>query len=154
MNTAITMQSHAENYLEERRRLGYRLRSQGNALRSFVRYIDSLSLEGPLTVEIMAAWARRAKTHGDNPATWARRLQLLCPFARYLQQFDPRTEVPDSTTFGYRTQRLAPTFTASRKWSICWQRLAVLTLICVGRPTRDCSACWRQLVCVSLRRCT
>jgi integrase len=108
MNTAITMQSHTENYLEERRRLGYRLRSQGTALRSFTRFIDSLSLEGPLTVETMAAWARRAKTHGDNPATWARRLQLLCPFARYLQQFDPLTEVPDSTTFGYRTQRLAP----------------------------------------------
>jgi len=108
MNTAITMQLHAENYLKERRQLGYRLRSQGNALRSFARYIDSLCLEGPLTVEIMVAWARRAKTHGDNPATWARRLKLLGPFARYLQQFDPLTEVPDSTTFGHPTQRLAP----------------------------------------------
>ncbi len=108
MNIVITMQSHAENYLDERRRLGYRLRSPTYALRSFARYVDGLGLEGPLTVEVMAAWARRAKTHGDNPATWARRLKLLRPFARYLQQFDPRTEVPDNTPFGRVGQRLAP----------------------------------------------
>jgi len=108
MNIVITMQSHAENYLSERRRLGYRLRSPAYALRSFARYIDNLGLEGPLTVEIMAAWARRAKTHGDNSATRARRLKLLRPFARWLQQFDPRTEVPDNTPFGRVGQRLTP----------------------------------------------
>jgi len=35
-------------------------------------------------------------------------LKNLRPFARYLQQFDPRTEVPDDTTFGRIGQRLAP----------------------------------------------
>jgi integrase len=108
MNAAITFQSHAENYLDERRRLGYRLRTPGNALRSFARYVDALGHEGPLTVEIMVAWARRAKTNSDIPATWARRLKLLRPFARYLQQFDPHTEVPDDTLFGGVGQRLAP----------------------------------------------
>lgn len=108
MNAAITFQSHAENYLDERRRLGYRLRTPGNALRSFARYVDALGHEGPLTVEIMVAWARRAKTNSDMPATWARRLKLLRPFARYLQQFDPHTEVPDDTIFGGVGQRLAP----------------------------------------------
>lgn len=67
MNAAITFQSHAENYLDERRRLGYRLRTPGNALRSFARYVDALGHEGPLTVEIMVAWARRAKTNSDMP---------------------------------------------------------------------------------------
>ena len=108
MSTPITFQSHAENYLDERRRLGYRLRTPGNALRSFARYVDALGHEGPLTVEIMVAWARRAKTNSDIPATWARRLKLLRPFARYLQQFDPHTEVPDDTLFGGVGQRLAP----------------------------------------------
>jgi integrase len=108
MNAATTFQSHAENYLDERRRLGYRLRTPGNALRSFARYVDALGHEGPLTVEIMVAWARRAKTNSDMPATWARRLKLLRPFARYLQQFDPHTEVPDDTLFGGVGQRLAP----------------------------------------------
>ena len=108
MNACITMQSHAEHYLDERHQLGYDTRTTGYALRSFARYVDGLDLDGPLTVEIMAAWARCAKTNADNPATWARRLKLLRPFARWLQQFDPRTEVPDDTVFGRVGQRLAP----------------------------------------------
>ncbi len=108
MNARLTMQAHAENYLNERRRLGYRLRSPGHALRSFARYIDGLGLAGPLTVEVMAAWARRAKTPDATPATWARRLKLLRPLARYLQQFDPRTEVPDDTVFGRTNLYLPP----------------------------------------------
>lgn len=108
MNTYATMQSHAENYLDERRRLGYGMRTTGYAVRSFACYVDSLDHKGPLTVEVMATWARHAKTNSDNPATWARRLKLLRPFARYLQQFDPRTEVPDDTVFGRIGQRLAP----------------------------------------------
>jgi integrase len=108
MNACITMQSHAEHYLDERRRLGYDTRTTGYALRSFARYVDDLDLDGPLTVEIMAAWARCAKTNTDKPATRARRLKLLRPFARWLQQFDPRTEVPDDTVFGRVGQRLAP----------------------------------------------
>lgn len=108
MNACITMQSHAEHYLDERHQLGYDTRTTGYALRSFARYVDGLDLDGPLTVEIMAAWARCAKTNTDKPATWARRLKLLRPFARWLQQFDPRTEVPDDTVFGRIGQRLAP----------------------------------------------
>jgi integrase len=102
------MQVRAEDYLSERRRLGYGLRSTGYTLRSFARYVDGLELEGPLTIEVMAAWARRVKTNGDNRTTWARRLKKLRPFARWLQQFDPRTEVPDATVFGRVGQRLAP----------------------------------------------
>ena len=40
--------------------------------------------------------------------SWARRLKKLRSFARYLQQFDPRVEVPDDSTFGRIGQRLAP----------------------------------------------
>ena len=108
MNTSATMQWHAEHYLEERRRLGYESPATGYAIRSFAHYVDDLDLEGPLTIEVMAAWARRAKTDSGNPATWARRLKRLRPFARWLQQFDPRTEVPDDTVFGRVGQRLAP----------------------------------------------
>jgi integrase len=108
MNASVTMQSRAEDYLAERRRFGYGSRTTGYALRSFARYVDSLDLTGPLSVEVMAAWARRANTNGDNRTTWARRLKKRRPFARWLQQFDPRTEVPDATVFGRVGQRLAP----------------------------------------------
>ncbi len=108
MNAPVTMQSHAENYLDERHQLGYGSRTTGYAVRSFAHYVDGLGYEGPLTVEVMGAWARCAKANGDSPITWARRLKKLRPFARYLQQFDPRTEVPDHTVFGRVGQRLAP----------------------------------------------
>ncbi len=108
MNAPVTMQSHAEHYLDERHQLGYGLRTTAYAIRSFARYIDGLGQEGPLTVEVMAAWARRAKVNIDSPTTWARRLKKLRPFARYLQQFDPHTEIPDHTVFGRVDQRLAP----------------------------------------------
>jgi integrase len=108
MNTISTMQSHAENYLGERRRLGFSLRTTGLAVMSFARYVDGLGHEGPLTVEMMADWARRDRWHRDDPATWARRLKKLRSFARYLQQFEPRSEVPDDSTFGRIGQRVAP----------------------------------------------
>lgn len=108
MNAVVTMQTRVEDYLAERRRLGYLLRSTGSALKSFARYVDSLELAGPLKVEVMAAWARQAKTNSDNPTTWARRLKRLRPFTRWLQQFDPGTEVPDSTVFGPIGWRPAP----------------------------------------------
>ena len=108
MNNPATMQTHAENYLNERRRLGFGLRSPGYSIMSFARYFDGLGPQGPPTIESMADWARRDKNHSDKPATWARRLKNLRSFTRYLQQFDPRTEVPDDSTFGRSGARLAP----------------------------------------------
>jgi integrase len=108
MNSTVSLQARVEDYLAERRRLGYRLRTIAGALRSFARYVDQLALTGPLTIEVMSAWARQAKTHTDNPATWARRLLRLGPFTTWLQQFEPATEVPDSTVFGGIGRRPAP----------------------------------------------
>jgi integrase len=108
MNAAVTVQTRVEDYLAERRRLGSHLHSTGSALKSFARYADGLDLSTPLKAEVMAAWARQAKTNSDDPMTWARRLKQLRPFARWLQQFDPDTEVPDSTVFGRIGWRPAP----------------------------------------------
>jgi len=108
MNMHITMETHAENYLNERRRLGFGLRNPGYAVISFARYIDALNSQEPLTVEIMADWARQDQGNSGKPSTWARRLKNLRSFCRYLQQFEPRTEVPDDSIFGRIGQRLAP----------------------------------------------
>ena len=94
MSAGLSMQTRVRHFLAERRRLGFELTNAGLALHSFARYIDALGHRGPLTVEIMADWARR--------------LKMLRPFARYLQQFEPRTEVPDESIFGPVDQRLAP----------------------------------------------
>jgi integrase len=108
MSATTTMQSHAENYLCERRQLGFGLRAIGYSINSFARHVDALDHQGPLTIEIMADWARHDKGNSDKPTTWARRLKKLRSFARYLQQFDPHTEIPDDSTFGRIGQRLAP----------------------------------------------
>lgn len=112
MNTTtpapISMLSHADNYLAERRRLGFGMRGIDYSIRSFARYIDGLGHNAPLTIEIMAKWARQDKGKSDDPATWARRLKKLRSFMRYMQQFEPRVEVPDDRIFGQSGQRLAP----------------------------------------------
>jgi len=108
MSAHITMQMHAANYLSERRSLGFALRAPGYSINSFASYVDALNHREPLTVEVMADWARHDKGSSDKPETWARRLNKLRSFTRYLQQFEPRTEVPDDSTFGRIGQRLAP----------------------------------------------
>jgi hypothetical protein len=108
MSRRITLSPHAQRYLRERRRLGFQLRSMGHALRSFTHYVDRFRLCRPVTLELMAEWARRDRGHSIDPRTWARRLKILRPFTRWLRQFEPRTEVPDDTVFGPVGERVAP----------------------------------------------
>ena len=108
MSAATSLQARVERYLIERRRLGFGLRSSAYALRSFARHVQSVAHRGPLTVEVMADWARHDSHGSIDPSTWARRLKQLRSFTRWLQQFEPRTEVPDDAIFGRLPERLAP----------------------------------------------
>ncbi len=108
MSAPTLLQERARDYLAERRRLGFELVSCGRTLMSFARYVDARSYGRALTVELMCEWARRDTRQRDTPVTWARRLKALRPFARYLRQFEPRTEVPGTSVFGPIPQRLAP----------------------------------------------
>lgn len=100
MKTPITMRTRVSDYLTEQRRLGFGMRKSGRVLAAFAQYVDSSGHRGPLTVELMAEWARNDKWHKEDPATWARRLKAIRPFTRYLQQFEPLTEIPDASVFG------------------------------------------------------
>jgi integrase len=108
MSARISLQTRVDDYLAERRRLGYQLHSQDTLLASFARYVASRHHRGPLTVELMADWARQDKWNRGTPGTWAVRLALLRRFARYLKQFEPDTEVPDELIFGGKPGRVAP----------------------------------------------
>lgn len=107
MSTHNSIRIAVERYLEERRRLGFELRIAGAQLMRFARYADTRGHTGPLTLDLQLDWAR-----GDGKEarqmTWARRLEIVRPFARYYRQFEPHTAVPDLTTFGHRHRRLAP----------------------------------------------
>jgi integrase len=106
--SASTVRTLVERYLVERRRLGFDLRRSAYALRSFACYVGAIGHRGPLTVEVMADWARRDSHGSTDPRTWARRLKLLRSFTRWLRQYEPRTEVPDDAIFGCLPQRQAP----------------------------------------------
>jgi len=108
MSARVTLQARVEQYLAERRQLGFELSTMGHALARFAQHVAQIGHRGPLTVALMAAWARQAKGgHGDR-ATSARQLRLLRPFTRWLRQFEPATEVPDEAVFGRVPGRMAP----------------------------------------------
>lgn len=108
MKAATSLQTRVEQYLAERHRLGFAIRTPAYSLRGFVRHMQAIKHRGPLTVDAMADWARRDSHGSDDPSTWARRLKHLRSFTRWLRQFEPRTEVPDYTVFGRISERQAP----------------------------------------------
>jgi integrase len=108
MSQSMNLRTRVRQYLSERRRLGFQLRSMGYALTSFAQYIDHGHHTGPLKVELMADWARQDRASSNDPRTWARRLKILRPFMCWLQQFEPRTEVPEDAIFGRVGERSTP----------------------------------------------
>jgi integrase/recombinase XerC len=107
MSANHTIQAAVQRYLDERRQLGFDLRIAGAQLMRFARYADAHGHHGPLTLDIQLDWARE-HVHRTGPVTWARRLEVVRPFAAYYRQFEPQSEVPDSKTFGRGHRRLAP----------------------------------------------
>lgn len=108
MSARISLQARIDDYLAERRRLGFQLRSRDTFLAGFARFVASRHHRGPLTIELMADWVRQGKGGCGTPETWSRRLARLRHFVRYLKQFEPDTEVPDESIFGPEPGRVAP----------------------------------------------
>ncbi len=108
MSAHITLQARVAQYLAQRRQLGFKLNNMGHRLASFARYVANAGHDGPLTVDLMADWARQTKAGRGDRATLARRLKMLRPFTTWLRQFDPATEVPDEAVFGRVPGRMTP----------------------------------------------
>ena len=107
MSARNTIQAAVQRYLDERRRLGFDLRIAGGQLLRFARYADARGHQGPLTLDLQLDWARE-HVRRTGPVTWARRVEIVRPFAAYYRQFEPQTEVPDLRIFGRGHRRLAP----------------------------------------------
>lgn len=104
---ARKMLSLAEDYLDERRAVGFDLRIAGDQVKAFARFVDDAGHTGPLTTRITLDWVQGQSRHA-SPFSWARRLEVLRPFARYLTRLDPATEFPQTAIFGRSHRRLAP----------------------------------------------
>ena len=102
-----TMLALAEKYLAERRRLGFALTRSGSLTLAFARFADASGHEGALTAAIVLRWAKDEAQHPD-PFTWAGRVNVLRPFARFLADRDPSTVFPEDAPFGRSHRRLAP----------------------------------------------
>jgi integrase len=106
MSTPTSMVNLAEEYLGYRRRLGFRLRSEGKMLLAFARHADSAGHHGPVTTELAVDWARLPAEAA--PLYQARRLQVVRGFTRYRAIFDPATEIPPEGLLGPAQRRVTP----------------------------------------------
>src|SRR5699024_5954166 len=57
--------------------------------------------------EIILAWARGQATRA-TPITWARRLEVVRPFAKYRARIEAGTQIPAADIFGRAHRRLTP----------------------------------------------
>ena len=69
----LTMMSRVRSYLEQRRRLGFKLLIEGGMLENFARYADRSSPRGPLTKDLAIRWASLPKnpTVSIGRAAWS-----------------------------------------------------------------------------------
>lgn len=102
-----SMQSRVEEYLGDRRRLGYTLKTTGLYLMSFARFADGNGHTRPLSSEVVLAWAK-GETSSVTPTTWAKRLVNIRRFLNYCAQTEEKTEVPDADVFGRPRGRPTP----------------------------------------------
>jgi integrase len=107
MRTKNAMQRRVEEYLDERRRLGYDLSSIGDMLLSFARFADKVGHKGPLTLKLIVDWAKGQATRA-TPITWARRVEIIRPFAKFCARDEPKTVIPSIDMFGPARRRLTP----------------------------------------------
>lgn len=107
MSAASTMSLLAEAYLAERRQLGFALDRSGSQTLAFARFADASGHIGPMTALIVLRWAKDEAQHA-TAFSWARRVDVLRPFARFLADRDPTTEFPEGYPFGGSKRRLAP----------------------------------------------
>jgi len=74
MSARTCLTARIAQYLVERRHLGFELKHMGQSLARFARYVKACRHRGPLTVELMASWARQAKGgRGDGVCRSCRR---------------------------------------------------------------------------------
>ena len=107
MTPARSMQSLVKAYLQERRRLGFTLNISGSQLMAFARFADQAGHRGPLTSQLILDWAQ-GQARRTTRITWARRLEIVRPFARFCARFDPSTEIPRRGIFGRAHRRITP----------------------------------------------
>ncbi len=100
-----TLSQRLDDYVAERRSLGYDLSFSARVLRGFAAFADR---EGRnyITVDLFLRW--KAAFGSANNNTWSARLGMVRIFATWLQGHDDRTEVPPSGLVSGKLRRTRP----------------------------------------------
>ena len=106
MPRKLTMTSRVQDYLSQRRALGYKLYREGRQLLNFARYADQSHHRGPLNAALTLRWATLPRA--VDPAYHARRLNIVRVFARHQAVIEPATQVPPRHVLGPDFRRKAP----------------------------------------------
>jgi integrase/recombinase XerD len=95
----------AEQYLQLRSELGYKMHRVTRMLRSFVAFAEQ---EGAadITTDLALRWAQQPS--GAQPTTWAWRLSVVRRFTAWLSASDPHTQVPPPGLLPERYRRKRP----------------------------------------------
>lgn len=99
------LQDHMRDYLAMRRALGFRLVEAQCHLRSFCAFMEA---QGQMIVTAQLALQWATAPANIRPTSWAARLTVVRQFARYLQGFEARTEVPSTRLLPFRPKRSKP----------------------------------------------
>jgi integrase/recombinase XerD len=100
-----TLRESLQDYLVMRRALGYKLRTPGASLETFVSFMENAQVEY-ITLAQATAWAELPIS--VHPAQWERRLSYVRSFARYCSAMDTRTEIPPVGLFPCAYTRPTP----------------------------------------------
>src|SRR5690606_930063 len=92
-------------YLRLRRSLGYTLRRPEKSLQQFLDYLETAGVE-TITTEHALAWA--CQPARSDSSWWSLRLCAVRGFAKYMQNFDSRTEVPPRDLLTWQSPRDCP----------------------------------------------
>jgi integrase len=107
------MVRQAREYLLLRRTLGFKMKSQGEMLLQFAKYLDRSGHRGPFTTEMALRWTNLPKNASRSYR--AKRLSAVRCFARYMAVRDGRTEVPDRQLVPKVCFRLRPHLYSQRE---------------------------------------
>lgn len=102
-----TLREAAEQYLQMRRDLGYKMHPDGRLLRQFIAFLEERGA-ACVTTEAALAWATLPAE--ADPSWWAARLTVVRVFARHLAVLDEQSEIPPEDLLPRRAGRTTPPF--------------------------------------------
>ncbi len=94
-----------DQYIAQRRSLGFELREPEIVLHRFVAFADREGAEY-ITTDLVLRWT--SEPSKAQPATWASWVAMVRRFARWRSATDPRTEVPPDGLLPQRFRRQPP----------------------------------------------